>query len=538
VISEINRRGELVLVLDNCEHVLDMVADLVTSLLDGCASLRLLCTSREPLDIEGEHVVRLSPLATSQAGTRGPDGAAGAGDAEVLFRSRAEAAGAVVPPGEQASVIELCELLDGLPLALELAAARAPLMPVRSLLDGLKERDIPLSRRGGEARQRSLDSVVSWSLKLLEPADCDALFALAVFPGRFTAEMAEAILSAVPGVRRHAFADLARRSLLDLDGAEYRMLVSVGDVARRELAARPETRRAALDGLFGWALACSGAPPNELISPDQLRAMEVAAEWGLQNQLPERGRVVGRLARWTLEGTVSPSTMAWAERALVEPLAADADQVRINAAALRLVRGLATTVSDDVHVDRARALVAVARSLDDPQVLRTATSEAAIILDRAGLQAEAEPLHQETVRLSEAPDQSVGPALLDLGVSYHLVGKLGEAEQNYRSALAHVGDDPLNRTSCLINLGEVMLDAGRFDEAASQLRAALQDARSHRPKAGAWALALLAEAEARRGAIEEARALAEQAERDLLPLCAGDPSLRSVLDRMHKALRT
>jgi tetratricopeptide (TPR) repeat protein len=275
-----------------------------------------------------------------------------------------------------------------------------------------------------------------------------------------------------------------------------------------------------------------------LISPDQLRAMEVAAEWGLQNQLPERGRVAGRLARWTLEGTVSPSTMAWAERALVEPLAADADQVRINAAALRLVRGLATTVSDDVHVDRARALVAVARSLDDPQVLRTATSEAAIILDRAGLQAEAEPLHQETVRLSEAPDQSVGPALLDLGVSYHLVGKLGEAEQNYRSALAHVGDDPLNRTSCLINLGEVMLDAGRFDEAASQLRAALQDARAHRPKAGAWALALLAEAEARRGAIEEARALAEQAERDLLPLCAGDPSLRSVLDRMHKALRT
>jgi tetratricopeptide (TPR) repeat protein len=346
------------------------------------------------------------------------------------------------------------------------------------------------------------------------------------------------ILSAIPGVRRHAFADLARRSLLDLDGAEYRMLVSVGDVARSELGERPATKAAALDALFSWAVACSRLPLNESLSPDQLRAMDVAALWGLQHELPERGRVVGRLARLALEGTAAPAALASAASVLSEPLPADGDHVRINAAALRVATGLATTVSDDLYVERARLLVTVARSLGDPDLVRIAAAEAAIILDRAGLHAEAQPLHLESVRLSEGDDHLVGKALIDLGVSYHLVGMLDEAERHYRRALDHAGSDPLCRTSSAINIGEVMLDAGRFDEAATQLRGALQDARLHRPKAGAWALALLAEAEARRGALEEATALAAQAESDLAPLCEEDPSFRFVLDRMRAAFES
>ncbi len=261
---ELRRRGEPLLVLDNCEHVADAAAELIGELFAELPRLRVLATSREPLDVEGERVQRLGSLTTPTS----------------LFADRAEAAGGQLTAEDADVVTEICDLLDGLPLAVELAAARTATLPPRELLEALRQGQIELRRRGGPERQRSLESLVGWSLDLLDGPHRDALRVLSVVPDRFTAEMARSLLSAVPGLPALATAELARRSLLDLDGAEYRMLVTIRDVARAELAGRPELHDAAMRALFDWAVARADPESPEPVKAWEARAMEAALECG------------------------------------------------------------------------------------------------------------------------------------------------------------------------------------------------------------------------------------------------------------------
>ena len=177
--------------------------------------------------------------------------------AEELFLSRARTAGGSVRGDDLAVVTDICRLLDGLPLAVELAAARVAYMSPHDLLAELQRGDFQLRRRGGAQRQRSLEALVGWSLDLLDPAHRDALLVLSVFPGRFTSDMARHVLDAVAGLRPGALPELARRSLLDLDGTDYRMLVTVRDVMKAELSSRPELYSAAMTGLFAWGVEMS-----------------------------------------------------------------------------------------------------------------------------------------------------------------------------------------------------------------------------------------------------------------------------------------
>ena len=211
------------LVLDNCEHVIDAVSGLVAYLLGSVADLQVLTTSRTPLRVAGEHVYPLSQLSAQ--------------DAQQLFRERALAGrpGVVL---ENDLIAELVERLDGLPLAIELAAAQVRVMPLFEITARLTNRFDLL--RGGERsapdRQQTLLAVMEWSWNLLSPAAQNGLMRLSIFYAGFTAPCAEEILGENAG---DAVFQLIDQSLImiteNVDGVRYRMLETVREFALIQL---------------------------------------------------------------------------------------------------------------------------------------------------------------------------------------------------------------------------------------------------------------------------------------------------------------
>ncbi|CAB4703454.1 MAG: hypothetical protein F2667_05590 [Actinobacteria bacterium] len=539
VAAELRSRGEAILVVDNCEHVIESAADLAVELLERCPAVRLVCTSREPLMVSGEQVLRLTRLTGAPSAHELEDGEPVTGStspAQRLFIDRAQSGGAVIDRADTAAITHLCELLDGLPLALELAAAQAAHLPLAELVSGIESGELELRRRGGAARQRSLDDLVRWSLDLVPPEDRIAAQALSLLPGRFSAAMAEEILQAVPGARRLAAPRLVRQSLLDLDGDEFRMLVTVRQVARAELAAQPQLEESAHQAVFDWAVAHAPvrvAASN--VSLDELRTSESAFAWGRQQSRPGIGRILLHLSYALLSRGTGGHTRDLAEGILDDPTPETLDEVRLYVAALKLVIGLGT--GRDSEVDRLLGLLRITEAGDDEALHLLAASLTGSLLDRAGRYAEARAVRGVVIDAARGPEHSslLAGELTNVGVAHHLAGEFAAAEAAYREGWAVAAPDDVNSVICRANLGELMVDTGRFEEAAEHLRAALPDARRFPVMAGAM-IAELVGAEVGRGAVEQARTLARQAERELAYVVAADPSLQYVADRMREAL--
>jgi predicted ATPase/DNA-binding CsgD family transcriptional regulator len=198
VVAELTRhlrRRELLLLLDNCEHLLEGTAALVAELLAGCPGLRVIATSRAPLRLRGEHVLAVAPLPVPPASERSP-AALARNDAVRLFLAFARAAGAApLDEPRLPAVAALCRELDGLPLAIELAAARCALLPPETLLVQMHDRLAVLrdGPRDAPARQRTIEAAIAWSYDLLPPAEQALFRRLAVFSGGFTLEAARAV---------------------------------------------------------------------------------------------------------------------------------------------------------------------------------------------------------------------------------------------------------------------------------------------------------------------------------------------------------
>lgn len=245
--AEVLGEVEALLVLDNCEHLGAGVPELVDRLLRGTRALRVLATSRGVLEVEGEIVWRVHPLAVPPAGTRA--GELRRYDAARLFLERAGYARPEVTP-QAADVVAVCRQLDGLPLALELAAARFRAATMTQILAGLDDRFALLTRQGGMApsRQRTLLASVQWSHGLLAAPAQVLLRRLAVFAGGWTLEAARTVTGfsplepdQVPGLLA-GLVDVSMVHLEDVAGAgRYRLLETIRAYAAARLADADET---------------------------------------------------------------------------------------------------------------------------------------------------------------------------------------------------------------------------------------------------------------------------------------------------------
>ncbi len=301
------------LVVDNCEHLLTAAAEAVQFLLERCPGLKVLATSRETLRLPGETVWRLGPLVADEAFE--------------LFMQRAEALRPGVASDSADAIERICARLDGMPLALELAAGRVSSLSPEMILERLGDRLDLLTARthGTPARHRSLRATIEWSTELLSEPERQGFTRLALFPGSFSLDAAEAVAS----VTLEALDGLVQKSLVSIvrgSGAaiRYRMLDTIRACAREGLEASGEQ-----DALRGRhlafyvkraeaihaanALGGSDADVNDLAG--ELPNLRLAVAWAAEHD-PEAGlRLIGAgreawFARSQTEGA------QWAERLL------------------------------------------------------------------------------------------------------------------------------------------------------------------------------------------------------------------------------
>jgi predicted ATPase/DNA-binding SARP family transcriptional activator len=258
------QRSEL-LILDNCEHVIEAAARLAETLLTRCPGLTILATSREPLGVPGESVRPVEPLLPDQA--------------HRLFAERAAAvrpdAAAVL--ADQEAVAEICRRLDGLPLAIELAAARLRLLTPRQIADRLDDR-FRLLTSGSRTvlpRQQTLRAVVDWSWELLDERERTLLREVSVFAGGWELEAAEAVCTGPAAELLGALVDkslivAAPRERDGSDGMRYRLLETIHEYAVERAAERPELRAAAGLRHRVWVRALVEEAEPQLRSAGQL----------------------------------------------------------------------------------------------------------------------------------------------------------------------------------------------------------------------------------------------------------------------------
>jgi predicted ATPase/DNA-binding CsgD family transcriptional regulator len=242
------RDRQLLLVADSCEHLVTAAADLVREVIAATPEIRVLVTSREPLSVPGEHVVPLGPLDLPRPEAAESLTRLGQNEAVRLFTERAAAASGTfeLTSANQAAVADLCRRLDGVPLAIELAAVRTRVLTAGQIVERLDDRFALLTgvSRAALPRHQTLEAAVQWSHDLLTPAEQLLLRELSVFAGRFSLDDIRGVCTAGAGSEAgtlQLLASLVDKSLVmkdDIDGlAWYRLHETMREYARLKLRA-------------------------------------------------------------------------------------------------------------------------------------------------------------------------------------------------------------------------------------------------------------------------------------------------------------
>lgn len=382
VVAVLRTRRALV-VLDNCEHVLAAAAELVERLLGECARLTILATSRAALNIAGEQVWRVPPLSWTADGPK-------ASAAVRLFVDRARA---VLPSFDSTNtngeaLTGICRRLDGIPLAIELAAARASMLTVHQIAERLDDRFrlLTASTRSAPSRQQTLRATVDWSYLLLEEAERKVLRRLAVFAGGWSLDAAEAVSQDTEVLDR--LLHLVDRSMVQADvsasEARYHLLETLRQYALEKLAEHEEIAEARLRHAEYYVTRAEQVGP-ELVGPDQalwLRRLDpdhenfhVALVWCREHD-PRAGLrlALGLWSWWRLRGYMREGRQ-WLEGLL----GAAAEDSPMRAAALHAIGELALRQGDLIG-----ARAAFERSLALYRLVGDVHGEAAT-LERLGL---------------------------------------------------------------------------------------------------------------------------------------------------------
>ncbi len=513
------RGRQLLLILDTCEHIVDAVADLVHDLIASCPQLRVVATSREPLRVRGETVWRVPPLSLpplslpplslpplslpartlAAAGPGDPDD--GADEAVRLFADRAAAVrpGFALTADNWRHVVQICRTLDGLPLAIELAAARIRALSVEQIAARLDDRFRLLASgdRTAPPRQQTLQAAVDWSFELLTPDEQTLLRRLSVFAG-WSLEMAEQVCAddSIPVSRvLDLLATLIDKSLVALEDelagdARYRLLDTIRQYAAAQLAAsgeEPAIRDRHLRCLLGFAEdmderafrrgALSRAEQAELYqraSADQGN-FRAALSFCLDTRDAERGlRLCAALrSPWVIYGDGTEG-LTWYGRflALAEPVAAG-----VRARALMTSAELAFQHQDyPAAAGSAQAAVAMCGSFRAANPACGLRILAAISL-RAGLaeQALAQADAAVTAALAHADDWERGLAHVARATVLARIGQPGEAQAEYAIALDLLSDLNLwGNANALYGFGSLARARGENASARQHFRAALE----------------------------------------------------------------
>ena len=417
------------LVLDNCEQVRDGVAPFLERLLGACPQLTVLATSRARLMVPYERVYPVPPFSLSGGGES---------DAVALFASRAAAVGWVPDPAQRERVAEVCERLDGMALAIELAAARLPALGLDGITAALSD---PLRMLAGgsraDGRHRSVRAALDWSHTLLEPADQALLRRVSVFVAPFTVTAAAEVAGAKAGVVADGLARLAEQSLLavatSVDGTTYRAPETIRRYGTERLTAAGELAGAHLRHLR-WCLA--GAA--------DLAASEAGTDWR---------------ARFDAVADDLRAALAWA-----------AEQPESRADACRLAQDLALlTFTRQLMGESQRRYEQAAGLADDPAAAAAMLRYAASV---AGCRMRGDDMHRLRLEAAEAARRSgdVGGAARDLATAasdaYRFASKFvraltrQEATAFIAEARELAGDDPAAGSAvALAEAGRMLTDA-------------------------------------------------------------------------------
>jgi predicted ATPase/DNA-binding winged helix-turn-helix (wHTH) protein len=479
----------VLLVLDNAEHLVDGVAEVVLALSRADAPLQVLVTSQLPLKLAGEQVVRLGGLAVPEPATGVPDLAQALRcGAVALFNDRVQAADRHFRLDEHnvGLAIDICRQLDGIALAIELAAARCPLLGLQGVAQRLHER-LRLLRSGSRSaptRQQTLQAAMDWSHALLTPDQARAFRQLGVFVGGFTLALASPVLR-LPGLDEWAgidlLADLVDRSLVAVDDSDragaaprYRLLETGRAYALDKLEAAgetPEARRRhaqAVRVLFeaahadGWLM-----PELEFVAryEAELENLRAAIEWALQADPPAAVALAGASSRLWRGLSLHPEALHRCAQA-----AALIDETTPPALAARLWEAIAQLngeiASPDSRAAAQRAL-ALYRGLHDRRGEYLALAHLAFSYRAATPEAEA-----AFARMRELEDPAWPPALRLYGckVEGGLASDAGrldvaKAAQETRLALATAAGAERDVNAALGNLADLALMAGDADSA-------------------------------------------------------------------------
>jgi non-specific serine/threonine protein kinase len=471
--------ANLLMVLDNAEHLLDAVAELVSALLARCPNLTVLCTSRTPLRISGEHVVPLGALDPESART--------------LFTARAQAATSsfTITTANAAAVDAICARLDGMPLAIELAAARIPVLSPQALLARL-ERPLDIltgGPRDAEPRHRDLHATIAWSYDLL-PEEEEALFRrLGVFVGGFTLEAAQAVAGAdqnvLTGISALVAASLVNPAEHVQDEPRFTMLETIREYALECLVASGE-EQAAQAALVRhivtlaerhWA-ASTGREKMYWLQRLGAEAGNIrsALAWALEHDPVTALRLAGPLGYHWIYHAGQTEGRTWTERALG---AAPDAPAPIRAPALLTAGWMAKDQNDlptaDSYLTDAAAL---AREVADNRVLFYALVLLGEVVLDLGAVERVWDIRAEMQATAEALDEPLITAisLMNRGRIAADVGDLPQAQSLLQEAVAahRVAGNPLGVALAQDVFGRVLLDIGDETEAARQFHDAIR----------------------------------------------------------------
>ena len=528
------RPQQALVILDNCEHLIDACAAVVSTLLGASRELTFLCTSRERLHIAGEAVWKLGPLQVPDP--RVPPDTETVGRSEavrlLLERMRQSVPEFELDADNVRDVVQLCHRLDGIPLALELAAARADLMSFDELVRHLEGRLSLITVRGAPGRHQTLGSTIGWSYDLLSEAEQRLMRRLAVFAGGFTVEAAEAVCGDAAGVDGQPvfdlLASLANKSLVmpvPPRRERYRFLETIRRYALERLTRSGELETMRLRHLaffqgFAERAAAGMGGAGQPAWLDQLSDdhdnLRAALDAGRGQDLDGWLAMVLALDRfWQIRGHHDEGR----ER-IEEVLAASAGTApsALRARALNAQAGLAWQQGDLTHArGRLESSLAMWRELDDrPGALSCLVNLAVIAATQADWEA-ARGWNEQSLELARAlgREQSVAIVLANLGLVTANLGEYGTAQAHLEEGLAIMERlaDSMWTAVLHANLGMLAVFRGRDEEAAGRYTRSLRILQRLGARQNvAECLEGLAGIAARRGLPERALTLAGAAE--------------------------